>query len=493
VIFSALDQLLTDLAASTNSLVAAGRSIQTTSKEGISIMRMTLAMALLALATFGLVAASRSSSSGDRAGRFVVHEWGTFTSFSGSDGVKLEFRPLADVDLPPFVVNRPRQAGSLDLFSKGNLNVLQRMETPVTYFYTDRPLEAKVRIDFPQGLLTEFFPPVENMEPAFDWERPEKVSRSALDWGKVWLIPQDCLQANVHSAELGARLNARILKRLFPAAAPDDHYARARETDSDLVYVERAVDPKHPQAPQGGFFEKFLFYRGVGNFELPLRLSTDGDDRFELRNLGPDVIRSLFLVTVDGDELRFRSYAGIGAGERLTMVQSTRTSSVDELCQSVTAALVAEKLYEKEALAMVNTWRNSWFGEQGTRLFYLLPAALTNEILPLAIEPQPAETVRVMVGRMEIMRPADETWIMALVKQSAQDRDRAAQASAEAGEAQPYALPQAVIDLGRLAEPALTRVKNISQDAVVRAESEQLLFELRQYREALTQAQSASR
>lgn len=41
----------------------------------------------------------------------IVHEWGTFTSFSGSDGVRLEFRPLADEDLPPFVLDRFLQSG----------------------------------------------------------------------------------------------------------------------------------------------------------------------------------------------------------------------------------------------------------------------------------------------------------------------------------------------------------------------------------------------
>ena len=34
----------------------------------------------------------------------VVHEWGTFTSVSGSDGVSLEWRPLSGPsDLPSFV------------------------------------------------------------------------------------------------------------------------------------------------------------------------------------------------------------------------------------------------------------------------------------------------------------------------------------------------------------------------------------------------------
>jgi hypothetical protein len=367
------------------------------------------------------------------------------------------------------------------------------METPVTYFYTDRPLQAKVRVDFPQGLLTEFFPPVERMEPAFDQKQPEKLSRSSLDWGKVWLIPEKSLHANLDNPELAAQLGAHILKRLLPATNQADHYSQARETDSDLVYVERPTDPNRPFIPQGGFFEKFLFYRGVGNFELPFQLSADSDGSFELRNLGRLPVRSLFLVTVDDKELRFQQYTGIQPGQRLRLVQSGSASSVDDLCQSVTAALVAEKLYEKEAAAMVNTWRNSWFGEQGTRLFYLLPADLTNEILPLTIEPQPAEIVRVMVGRMEIMRPADEARIRNLVKQSASDRESAAKAAAELGEAANDALPQQIIDLGRLAEPALVRVKAIAHDPVVRFEAERLLWQLWQYRQALAQDQSASR
>src|SRR5687768_4944251 len=78
---------------------------------------------------------------------YVVHEWGTFTSFSGSDGVSLDFRPLVDEDLPAFVLDRPKQAflserrdiayarGRSD---KGLVISRQRMETPVTYFYTDQ-------------------------------------------------------------------------------------------------------------------------------------------------------------------------------------------------------------------------------------------------------------------------------------------------------------------------------------------------------------------
>lgn len=87
------------------------------------------------------------------------------------------------------------------------------------------------------------------------------------------------------------------------------------------------------------------------------------------------------------------------------MTQAETFSPADGLAADMVQALKAEGLYEKEALAMVKTWRDSWFIEQGTRLFYLLPQEKTDELLPLTITPRPDEVVRVMVGRLEIMRP----------------------------------------------------------------------------------------
>ncbi len=56
---------------------------------------------------------------------------------------------------------------------------------------------------------------------------------------------------------------------------------------------------------------------------------------------------------------------------------------------------------------MIETWKDSWF-EEGLRVFYILPTAATNEILPLRVAPQPKETVRVLVGRTEIITPEIE-------------------------------------------------------------------------------------
>src|SRR5207249_9877556 len=46
--------------------------------------------------------------------------------------------------------------------------------------------------------------------------------------------------------------------------------------------------------------------------------------------------------------------------------------------------------------------------EEGSRLIYIVPRSVVDSILPLEIQPNPAQIVRVFVGRMEIITPAVE-------------------------------------------------------------------------------------
>jgi hypothetical protein len=264
---------------------------------------------------------------------------------------------------------------------------------------------------------------------------------------------------------------------LTPSADDKLHYGHARQTDSALVHVHRPKPDAEtaPLAPAGDFFEKFLFYRGVGNFDLPLTLTAAGEGTFELANSGSDPIRSLFLIDAEGNAVRFVAFEHIAAGGRLKLVQTTEPTTIDALANAVTDALVAEGLYEKEAIAMVNTWRSSWFGETGTRLLYVVPRPITDTLLPLEISPTPEETVRVLVGRMEIMTPEQESQIAAIVQKSAADRQTELQLAACTGQAVNYAGPAELTSLGRLAEPALARIRTISKDSAIRAEAQLLL------------------
>jgi hypothetical protein len=72
-------------------------------------------------------------------------------------------------------------------------------------------------------------------------------------------------------------------------------------------------------------------------------------------------------------------------------------------------------LYPKEAAAMVETWRDSWF-EQGMRVIYLMPRATVDKVLPLKVTPAPKETQRVFVGRVEMLSPWTERTIRAAME-----------------------------------------------------------------------------
>src|SRR5688572_1501519 len=94
--------------------------------------------------------------------RFVAHEWGTFTSVQGADGVQLEWNPFVPLELPKFVYGQPRVVDNKVIgISKSDFVARQRMETPVIYFYSDTERTVDVTVNFPQGTVTEWYPQTE--------------------------------------------------------------------------------------------------------------------------------------------------------------------------------------------------------------------------------------------------------------------------------------------------------------------------------------------
>jgi hypothetical protein len=116
--------------------------------------------------------------------------------------------------------------------------------------------------------------------------------------------------------------------------------------------------------------------------------------------------------------LRFSSRIGTAMGYR--MIRDLKSSiaidtpeltgSLEELRSALANSLIDSGLYRKEALAMLETWQNSWF-EEGMRVFYIVPHRFTDSRLPLKITP-PATVSRVFVGRIEILSP----WTQQLIE-----------------------------------------------------------------------------
>lgn len=321
-----------------------------------------------------------------------VHEWGTFTSISDANGVATKWLARSE-DLPSFVYRSQISSchgirSCIESFeSKSRLRALVRMETPVIYFYTPTPMDVSLKVGFPTGRMTEWYPAV--------WESTPHL----LDWGTFRVDPTK---------------NPSLPKESAP-----NHYYAAREVDAAPVLVrgqqfsiggagcqnrEFEFDRGHRQplcvtTKQTEEWERYLFYRGVGDFE-PLVNATVTKTEVLVRPTR--ALGHALLFERRGESIGLTSLSLDGSAQAIRRpALSARQADVRK---AMVALLLETGLFEKEALAMVKTWDDSWFTE-GVRVFYVVPRAKTDELLPLTISPAPKKLVRTIVGRLELLTP----------------------------------------------------------------------------------------
>jgi len=128
---------------------------------------------------------------------------------------------------------------------------------------------------------------------------------------------------------------------------------------------------------------------------------TDGSVRVTRADAA--ALGTVILFERRGEQLGFEIQDARDAGT--TLNRPRLTGNLSALTAALERVLVQRGLYAKEAAAMVDTWRDSWF-EEGSRVLYVVPEATVDALLPLDIKPRPASVVRVFVGRMEVITPA---------------------------------------------------------------------------------------
>jgi len=305
----------------------------------------------------------------------TVHEWGTFTSIAGEDGAPVDWYALGcSSELPRFV----NDFGFRGLI-KARLGGTVRMETPVIYFYSTSEIDAHVKVSFPRGVITEWYPQADVQ--VHQQGQPLPVNLTGLDTS---------LRQTAGSIEWKSVKVHPDTAPNFPGDGSTNPYYAARSTDSNPLAVGREQ-------------EKFLFYRGVGRFPVPLSARVSADGRVTVETISGKIVPQV---------IYFENHGNGGLGYRSTgsLVQTT---SIDrpqfdgrfvQLQLELAGILVSQGLYAKEAQAMVDTWRDSWF-EKGSRLIYIVPAHTVDSILPLDVKPAPEHIARVFVGRVELLTP----------------------------------------------------------------------------------------
>jgi hypothetical protein len=386
-----------------------------------AVRSLILSLSLAGLAFSGS-AAPHLRSSRSAADDLTVHEWGTFTSIADRDGKPVSWNALAGVyDLPGFI--ETLHGANFKAGLRGTI----RMETPVLYFYSPVPTTASVHVGFSNGVITEWYPHASHVEPD-----PRKfLQPNAL---YHWLQRDGSISWDSVSIEPDAAAH-------FPADGNESRYFTARETSSAPLTV---TTPKGITQQ-----EKFLFYRGVSAFHPPISALALADGRVTIRNLGDDEIPGVILFERRGDALGYR-LGGKLKGEMQLDPPELNSNNIDSLARELEAALTAQGLYPDEARAMVETWRTSWF-EEGTRLLYIVPRAFVDEVLPLSVSPAPSETIRVFVGRMELITPVTEQ----AVEKALAARDRSA-----------------IHKYGRFLEPILDQLKAESPSRAAQLDKE---------------------
>jgi len=410
--------------------------MRTRTKFGLFIGSTALAAAA------AVVLAGDERTAPDPDGCFVVHEWGTFTSMQGADGVALEGLSREEEALPAFVYSRSkvRDCPLRDKGWKGLEvpagHVTQKMETPVVYFHSAAPRRVRVRVDFVRGLLSQWYPvsdllgPPESARDAGPLD-VSTVERSFLQWD-VDVLPKDAPRP----AET-------------PDVAGDDPWSFARDVDANWI---RTLPRKAPQRAGPVEAERYLFYRGLGAFPLPLTATARGDGAFAFANRGGTKVGSPLLLEVKDGRGRIANVDDVPAGGavemrfRATELWRPMAETEEKLQAFLRRDLVAAGLHEDGARAMVRTWSRSWFRSEGTRALWIVPRDVTDAMLPLSIDPKPDALVRVLLARLEIITP------------EAEDEDYAALADVASGDPGRAPRGAAVIERrGRFVEPHLRR------------------------------------
>ena len=332
-----------------------------------------------------------------------VHEWGTFTVLSGSDGAHVAwYAPTSDLaHLPDFV--------SGTSFVKITLSSV-RMETPVIYFYPEKEMAVSVEVAFNGGNVTETFP------------------HGSGSGGVGSEVHKTIWTGTLCSPEDQAALDEIPVIRKSNDAEP---YGAAREVpeawifESDLTEIPgREVQPHFPQV------EKFIFYRGAGNGHIPMK-TTMADDEVTITNTAEEAIPFAVALRVrDGKAawLAIPAIPGSSANDqpamnRVQLIFPQAERPLDEVESELATewrkALTADGLTMAEASAMVETWRKTRFRESCDRILTLVPRKVTEAMLPLKITPAPAKIERVFVARIEMISSEREDTLVALLNSSA--------------------------------------------------------------------------
>ncbi len=355
-----------------------------------------------------------------QASEIVVHEWGTFTSLQNERGEAIGGINVDTEPLPGFVHNFALAVlpNAAPLGGKGlsigapRMDITMRLETPVIYFHLParaaKPMKLDARVRFRGGWLTQFYPDADaEIDGTAVVKQPKGLIGAATVGGLAWR------GLRVGTAASGPKTESHV-------------WLAPRRVQADAVTTQK------------GQSEQYLFYRGVGHLDAPLRAVRTSADTLDIRSqidakvVSASALRipQLWLVDVQlGGQVAFRSVGARNVQETGETISARfekhdhAASNLASLKAELRGALVADGLFEDEADALLRTWEASYFQQTGQRLFFLVPRAWTDAYLPLEFS-VPSRIQRTMVGRIELVTPQQREAMKQLAELPGDGKDK---------------------------------------------------------------------
>lgn len=338
--------------------------------------------------------------------RLVIHEWGTFTSLQNSKGEVIAGVNTDDEPVPTFVhdignvVARSRsqmtpafQANN----TKGSIprlhpDVTMRLETPVVYFHLPKGVDRMtldLDVTFKGGWLSQYYPDAES-------------NTTYADITTKHITPETLGALSWKGLEIGG---------VKPGP----------ETAEQVWLAPRAVDAASVTTVKGES-EKYLFYRGVGRLDasvFPMIARRDEAGNVALSGSGGAQTWLVDVREEGGIAFRRGGKPLKGAVDFKSFAeQDYSAANLSALQEDMEASLIKAGLFREEAQAMLKTWEYSYFRAPGQRVFYMVPAASIDAVLPMKVS-VPADITRVMIGRIELMNASQQTALSDMKRDSA--------------------------------------------------------------------------
>jgi len=383
---------------------------------------------------------------------YDLHEWGTFTTVSGSDGVYLSGLHIEEEHLPNFVYSHaglnnlfantysinsynsysyptvipPFPQGltaSLNsnsnqlevnfnektkLYDMGRLkipatsfkgmpfekprdlkNVTVKMETPVIYFYNGAGEKINIKVGFNGGTISQWYPNRTN------GDTPNQIK-----------LTDEQMSPQLKSHLTNNKSNVSIVD-----SKPLDfgkNYQGSIEWDLELLNADDAYTFKPTQnktwiyprvsgtnmVKVGDEYEDYLFYRGIGNFKLPVTFTVDQDETVHVKNKSSEAIPFAFAYEKTGNIVKYKVLGEVKDSASIPQQEWTTAKSnwQTEIFSEMRNGLAAQGLTTDEANGMVKTWWKSYFQQDGLRVFWVVPQNELDKILPLTATPKPEKS-----------------------------------------------------------------------------------------------------